>query len=179
MLNIIVTLNCYLPQIGSTLICHQFYSRSLSVKTIFGGRLAVVAYFHRTQVYLGSDLWVRVSETEWRLCNTSNTSNTSKSEVHKYECISVIWCSNLQLMQVALSGGQICNLCNGRHLVAFLSLAEEITQVKETIPWVRCASGNVWLMRPSSIESDFFRLYIYLNEPCLELRFVTYPWMSE
>ena len=28
--------------------------------------------------------------------------------------------------------------------VAFFLLAEEITQVKEAIPWVRCASGNVW-----------------------------------
>ena len=27
--------------------------------------------------------------------------------------------------------------------VAFFLLAEEITQVKESIPWVRCASGNV------------------------------------
>ena len=26
-----------------------------------------------------------------------------------------------------------------------LYLAEEITQVKESIPWVRCASGNVFL----------------------------------
>ena len=29
-------------------------------------------------------------------------------------------------------------------LVSFFLLAEEITQVKEAIPWVRCASGNVW-----------------------------------
>ena len=36
-----------------------------------------------------------------------------------------IWWPNLQLMQVALY------------------LAGEITQVKEPIPWVRCASGNV------------------------------------
>ena len=28
--------------------------------------------------------------------------------------------------------------------VAFFFLAEEITQVKEAIPWVRCASGNVY-----------------------------------
>ena len=28
--------------------------------------------------------------------------------------------------------------------VAFFLLAEEITQVKEAIPWVRCASGNVF-----------------------------------
>ena len=29
--------------------------------------------------------------------------------------------------------------------VAFFLLAEEISQVKEAIPWVRCASGNVRL----------------------------------
>ena len=29
--------------------------------------------------------------------------------------------------------------------VAFY-LAGEITQVKESIPWVRCASGNVWML---------------------------------
>ena len=28
--------------------------------------------------------------------------------------------------------------------VAFFFLAEEITRVKEAIPWVRCASGNVF-----------------------------------
>ena len=28
--------------------------------------------------------------------------------------------------------------------VAFFLLAEEITQVKEAIPWIRCASGNVF-----------------------------------
>ena len=28
-------------------------------------------------------------------------------------------------------------------LVSFFLLAEEITRVKEAIPWVRCASGNV------------------------------------
>ena len=67
-------------------------------------------------------------------------------------------------MQVAPSGGQICNLCKLRHLVAkFVTgasgatwwplepmqvafyLAGEITQVKEAILWVRCASGNVLL----------------------------------
>ena len=30
----------------------------------------------------------------------------------------------------------------------FLLLVEEITQVKEAMPWVRCASGNVFLMPP-------------------------------
>ena len=28
----------------------------------------------------------------------------------------------------------------------FFLLAEEITQVKEAIPWVRCASGNVFTL---------------------------------
>ena len=75
-----------------------------------------------------------------------------------------IWWPNLQLMQVAPSGGQICNQFKWRHLVAefvtdasgatwwpnlepmqvaFFLLAGDITQVKEAIPWVRCASGNV------------------------------------
>ena len=31
--------------------------------------------------------------------------------------------------------------------VAFY-LAGEITQVKESLPWVRCASGNVFFQRP-------------------------------
>ena len=55
----------------------------------------------------------------------------------------------LQLMQVAPSGDQIRN-CGGTWWpnfepmqVAFFLLAEEITQVKEAIPLVRCASGNV------------------------------------
>ena len=30
--------------------------------------------------------------------------------------------------------------------VAFYLLAEEIAQVKEAIPWVRCASGNVFFL---------------------------------
>ena len=62
-------------------------------------------------------------------------------------------------------GGQLWNQCKWRHLVAkfvtdasgascwpnlepmpvaFFLSAEEITQVKEAIPWVRCASGNVF-----------------------------------
>ena len=33
--------------------------------------------------------------------------------------------------------------------MAFFLLAEEITQVKESIPWVRCASGNVLMINAS------------------------------
>ena len=59
-------------------------------------------------------------------------------------------------MQVTPYGGQICNLCKWRHLVAkFATNASgtmqvafyfdgEITQVLDAIPWVRCASGNVF-----------------------------------
>ena len=65
-------------------------------------------------------------------------------------------------MQVAPSGGQICNKCKWCHLVAKFGtnascvwwpslelmqveppLAGEITQVLDAIPWVRCASSNV------------------------------------
>ena len=65
---------------------------------------------------------------------------------------------------MAPSGGQIFNKCKWYHLVAKFGtnasgaiwwpnlellqveppLAGEITQVKASIPWVRCASGNVW-----------------------------------
>ena len=70
-------------------------------------------------------------------------------------------------MQVAPSGGQICNKCKWCHLVAKYDtnascaiclpslelmqveppLAGEITQVRGALPWVRCASGNVYLMK--------------------------------
>ena len=41
----------------------------------------------------------------------------------------VIWWPNLELMQVEPP------------------LAGEITQVRGALPWVRCASGNVYLMK--------------------------------
>ena len=44
----------------------------------------------------------------------------------------------MQLMQVALSGGQIWKLL----------LAERFTQVVDSNPWVRCASGNVFFYNP-------------------------------
>ena len=67
-------------------------------------------------------------------------------------------------MQVAPSGGQICNKCKWCHLVAKFGtnascaiwwpslelmqveppLAGEITQALDAIPWVRCASGNFY-----------------------------------
>ena len=39
-------------------------------------------------------------------------------QVMKTNASGAIWWPNLQLMQVAPSGGQICNLCKWRHLVA-------------------------------------------------------------
>ena len=53
-----------------------------------------------------------------------------------YAC-SATWWPKLEPMLIALHVGQICNQCKWH-------LAGEITQVKESIPWVRCASGNVW-----------------------------------
>ena len=39
-------------------------------------------------------------------------------------------------------------------VVSFSLLAEEITQVKEAMPWVRCASGNVYQIDPG--EHEFY-----------------------
>ena len=54
----------------------------------------------------------------------------------------ITWLSNFELIQVEPHTiGQIWNQCNVQ--VAFY-LAGEITQVIDSIPWVRCASGNVY-----------------------------------
>ena len=47
--------------------------------------------------------------------------------------------------------------------VAFFLLAEEITQVKEAIPWVRCASGNVYLFALNGA------CYVHQNVSCCPL----------
>ena len=58
------------------------------------------------------------------------------------------WCTrwpNWQPMQVAPSGGQICNQFKKFHWNQFQTiLVERFTQVMDSIPWVRCASGNVF-----------------------------------
>ena len=61
-------------------------------------------------------------------------------------------------MQVAPSGGQFVTDASGATWwllepmqVAFFLLAGEITQVKEAIPWVRCASGNVFNLSPKMV----------------------------
>ena len=54
--------------------------------------------------------------------------------------------------------------------VAFFLLAEEITQVKEAIPWVRCASGNVLCCLVAN--SLFYGIYAVLSQNlfCRDLR---------
>ena len=85
-----------------------------------------------------------------------------------------IWWPNLQLMQVAPPGGQNWDQLWWHHQVVkfwtntsgttynwpnlepmqmALYLAGEINQIKESIPWVRCASGNVFF-----IASDMEKL---------------------
>ena len=49
-----------------------------------------------------------------------------------------IWWPNLQLMQLAPSGGQICKWC---HVVAKFNPSYGVNF------WVRCAAGNVYLIR--------------------------------
>ena len=56
-----------------------------------------------------------------------------------------IWWPNLELIQVAPSGYQICNQFKKCYWnQSWTILAERFTQDMESIPWVRCASGNVW-----------------------------------
>ena len=71
---------------------------------------------------------------------------------------SAIWWPNLKPMQVAPSGGQILNQSKLRHLVLTeINLKwfwlKKISQVMDSIPWVRCASGNVSRICPMSMRS--------------------------
>ena len=82
-------------------------------------------------------------------------------------------------MQVVPSGGQICNQCKWRHLVAkigtnacdaiwwtILQLMQIApSQVIDSIPWVRCASGNVFVLR-AKIE-NWFRFSLLFGNGCL------------
>ena len=47
--------------------------------------------------------------------------------------------------------------------VAFFLLAEEITQVTEAIPWVRCASGNVYTYSATVVTAEwlFFIQFVH------------------
>ena len=73
----------------------------------------------------------------------------------------ILW-TILQLMQIAPPCDQNWNQCK--------FLAGEITQVKEAIPWVRCASGNVWiLIRP---KNDVLQHALY----CMKLQFI--KWLQ-
>ena len=65
-------------------------------------------HFYRTQVYLGSDLWVQVSETDSLYLVETYTSYASYTSYTSYTS-GAIWWPNLQPMQVAPSGGQMCN----------------------------------------------------------------------
>ena len=69
------------------------------------------------------------------------------------------WCTlwpNWQPMQVAPSGGQSCNQFKKFHWNQFQTiLVERFYQVIDSIPWVRCASGNVCFN-----VSKFFKLFL-------------------
>ena len=54
--------------------------------------------FYRTQVYLGSDLWV--ASVSYKLPDQTKFGTNANG---------AIWWPNLQLIQVVPSGGQICN----------------------------------------------------------------------
>ena len=78
-------------------------------------------YFYRTQVSLGSDLWVRLSETmtgfadltdvtlvdedtKSILTDNANMAIQGNQAMH----VTLVRCENLLVMQVVPSGGQIC-----------------------------------------------------------------------
>ena len=101
---------CTLPSCSTFWI----FSNSYDGKVEFLGTCIVEEGIYRTQVYLGSDLWVRVSETHKQTdlseTYTSYTSYTSHL-VAKFatNASGAICWTSLQLMQVTQPGGKICN----------------------------------------------------------------------
>ena len=59
--------------------------------------------------------------------------------------------------------------------VAFY-LAGEITQVKESIPWVRCASGNVF--NPTSLNQTITHVTICFPFLKYQITFSQHDWQS-
>ena len=138
-----------------------------------------------------------------------------------------IWWPNLELMQGAPSGGQICNKCKRCHLVDNFQLmqiapsggqigtnalhymlakfstntcgttynwpnleptqvefylAGEITQVIDSIPWVRCASGNVYGRCSLTLCSTFLEdLYVVIHALFLQIitHFLNKHWFQK
>ena len=96
-------------------------------------------------------LWNQATQVTWwsnfeLIFNKSECANSKQIQIWFQE-ISRVWnwemqqylqiCPNLELMQMAPSGGQIYNYCKWRHVVAKFSPSLGVNF------WVRCASGNV------------------------------------
>ena len=119
------------------------------------------------QTFASSAIWwpifklMQVAPSGGQICSSCKRRHLLAN--FKTNASGAIWWPFLQLMQVAPSGGEFCNKCKWRHLVVKTKaistiwrqnlglmqveppLAGEITQVKESIPWVRCASGNFYM----------------------------------
>ena len=122
--------------------CSMQISRSVKILCIFiiylKGMGQKKKLYCRTQVNLGSDSWVRVSVSEsvrevcetllmWLWLRTIPTQYWLIVPREKFKAMRQCkWC---WLIQVAPSGGQICNLCHWCHLVAKFATNE---------------SGSIW-----------------------------------
>jgi len=93
--------------------------------------------FYRTQVYLGSDLWVRVSLSEGGFWNyTSYRLYTSYTSYTSYRLYTE------KVTRVAPSGGQFCNLCKWLNLLA--KICNPCTWRHLEAKFGTNASGAIW-----------------------------------
>ena len=94
--------------------------------------------FYRTQVYLGSDLWVQVSVTNWLFVDLADVSlvDEDTNPILADDTKRTIP-GNLEMVEP-----------NFRISTKFQDFNQisvrDVIQVIDSIPWVRCASGNVW-----------------------------------
>ena len=106
-------------------LCHNYVHR-----IIFQGKIGFNCQ---------SALWVRVSVIERKLqvCDTRyNTGYTDRLIISR----GIIWWTIMELMQLLHN-----NWPNLENLQVEFHFAGDLAQTIETIPWARCASGNVFL----------------------------------
>ena len=65
------------------------------------------------------------------------------------------------------TSGTTYNWPNLEPMQVALYLAGEITQVKEAIPWVHCASGNVYVEKPHSYRNGCQLVRFDLKKPTI------------
>ena len=138
-------------------LCHNYVHR-----IIFQGKIGFNCQ---------SALWVRVSVIERKLQvydTRYNTGYTDKLIISR----GIIWWTIMELMQLLHN-----NWPNLENLQVEFHFAGDLAQIIETIPWARCASGNVFLFNWGMLQ--WIRIFIkFLKDFSLPVYMDVYDLMT-